>query len=222
MNTNAILGAHPVNLLKALNEMFKDEDWYSWEPEVLLHELRDEVSEQAQDKILAVQAVACNSSLACSKAVAFENVVHAFCNNILVVDTLQPPLIEEIMYTVEQLRGLVRAVHPEVTDVPLHGELPGYVAAVAKYRGWIVLPERLTFAQEALDRLNGMEVETNKHEEFKATLGLIKGLVAAVGQTTVAASDEIYQMLEDDSQKTAMIRLILGAYLYDPTLPFSK
>lgn len=222
MNTNAILGAHPIDLLKALDRLFEGEDWYLWEPEVVLHELRDEVSEQAQDKVLAVQAVACNGSQACTKASAFENVVHAFNNNMLVVDTLQPPLIEEVMYAVEQLEKIIKYVHGDSTAFGFGSEIPGYIAAVAKYRDWVVLPARLEFAQDALDALTGLREGSKKYSEFKDTLTLIRGLVRAVGATHVVANEEIFRLIEEDTPKSMVIRLILGAYLYDPTLPFKQ
>lgn len=221
MNTDSILGAHPFDVYRALDTMFGEERWLSWEPEVLLHELADEVSEQARDKVLAVQAVAANGALACGKAAAFENVVHAFCNNALVVDSLQPPTIEEVMYTIPQLEKIIKQVHSDA-EVSFYGEIPRYVAAVAKYRGWVVLPTRLGFAQDALDELTGCSPESDKYQEFKGTLQLIKGLVASVAETAITTSDEVFSLIEEDTPKALVIRLVLGAYLYDPTIPYRQ
>lgn len=219
MNSEAILGAHPEQLVKALDKLFEGDEWVSWEPEVLLRELKDELSEQAQDKVLAVQAVACNGALACGKAPAFENVVHAFCNNMPVVDTLQPPYVEEIMYAVPQIEGIIRYIHGDVVIV-FGSEIPNYVAAAAYYRGWVVLPDRLSFAQEILDSLTGCGEGTSRYDEFNTTLKAIRELVKAVGATPITTDEAIFNIMSGETEKALMVRLIVGAYLYDPTTPY--
>ena len=193
MKSESILGAHPEHLVKALDKLFEGDAWVSWEPEVILRELKEELSEQAQDKVLAVQAVACNGALACSKAPAFENVVHAFCNNMPVVDTLQPPYVEEIMYAVPQIEAIIKYIHGDV-EVSFTSEVPNYVAAAAYYRGWVVLPERLSFAQELLDSLTGCGEGTRRYDEFNSTLNAIKHLVKAVSEQPITTDEKLFDL----------------------------
>lgn len=217
MQTLTILAMHPINLLKALDTYFEGSDWYSWEPEVVLTELKDEVSDQAADKVLAVKSLAANTEMAFYNHSAFENIVHAFCNNMLVVDTNQPMYVEEIMYAVPQIIQIARYVHGDLVDVEFRGEVPGYIAATAKYRGWVVLPKRLQFAQEILDSLTGIEEGSKRYTEFKTTIALVKNLVEAMDATDVTQYTEMLGFLEEDTEKSLIAKRILGSYLYDPT-----
>ena len=217
MQTTTILSTHPSDLLKALDTYFEGSDWYSWEPEVVLTELKEEVSDQAADKVLAVKSLAANSEMVFYNHAAFENIVHAFCNNILVVDTNQPLLVEEIMYAIPHIVAIVKYVHGEHADTTFRGEVPGYVAATASYRNWLVLPNRLQFAQDILESLTGISDGSKKYAEFKTTLDLVKLLVTAMDTTDVTQYTEMIGFLEEDSEKALIAKRILGSYLYDPT-----
>lgn len=215
-----ILGTHPINLLKALDKVFEGEDWYAWEPEVVLSQLKEEVGDSAADKVLAVKSVAANTSLVFKNANAFENVVQAFCNNILVVDTFQPGYIEEIMYAVPQIIDIAKYVHGESIVPEFHGEIHRYVAASAKYRGWAVLPKRLAFAQDALDELTGLREDSKKYKEYETAIRLVKQLVENLHNTNLTKYKEVVEFIQQDTEDAVIARKIIGSYLYDPTLPF--
>ena len=215
MLTKMILSTHPADLIKKLDELFKGESWYSWEPEVLLTMLKEVLSDASKDKVLAVQAVACNVEPVLYKAFAFENVVHSFCNNFIVPDVMQPVSVEEIMYAVPQIIAIANHVHGK--PVSFTGEIPQYVAAAAKYSGWVVLPPRLSFAQECLDSITGMFPGSKRYLEFKHVLDMISRLAVQLDATNLDDFPEVTTLLEEDTDVAIITRRVLGAYLFDPT-----
>lgn len=218
MNTNLILRAHPIDLVKSLDKVFIDQKWHSWEPEVLLTMLKDEISELAHDKVLSVQAVACNSSLVFEKAMALEKVVLAFCNNFVNVDVHQAPLVEELVYSIPQIEAIVKYVHPEAGPTIFTGDTIGYVAAVAKFRGWVVLPPMLSFAQDRLNFLTGIVPGSKKFTEFSGVISAISSLSEKLSGVDLTTFPEITDLLNDDSSAALMAKKVLGAYMYDPTV----
>lgn len=206
-----ILGVHPSDLFVALDRYFENTNWLEWEPEVLLHELKDDITEREADKVLAVKSVAVNTNLVYTNACAFENVCHAFCNNIIVVDTLQPLYIEEIMYAIPHIIKITKEIHGNNVSVNFTGEIPGYVAATAKYRGWYVLPTRLAFAQELLEELTGVQEGTAKYNQFAVALNEAKQIAEAIETADIYTYKDVIDSAPD------IVKTILGAYLYDPT-----
>ena len=209
----------PASILKKMDVLLEG-NWHQWEPEVLLGTIGDNLPPQAADKVLAVQAVASNTELAFKSAAAFENIVHAFCNNGIEPEALQPVFIEEIMYAAPQILEIAKYLHGDAVPTDFSPEISQYVASVAKYRDWDVLPDRLSFAQEALDRLTGMHEGSEKHTEFKHALDVVAKMYSAIHASGVSDYESVLPMLEEDSQHTQIMKKALGAYLYDPTIVY--
>lgn len=221
---DAILAAHPVEIWQACEQAFAGQKWLAWDPETILLSLGNDISDQAVDKLLAVQAVASNGNAVLSNADAFEKAVNAFCNNICVMDVSQPPEVEEMSYAVSQIEKLLHAVHGPRAKIAFDGEVPGYVAATAKFRGWQYLPKNLSFAQGLLDYLTGAEKESRLYHDYK---GIIDATAAFISSTTRKDAREILkdaaiQELERDEPAQFIVRRMIGALLYDPTLPYNK
>ena len=216
---DAILAAHPIEVYEALDKVFQGEKWLAYEPETLLLALKQDVSDRALDKLLAVQAVAANPKACAENAEAFEKAVQAFCNNICVMDVVQPPEIEEVSYAVSQMQKLVALAH-EGQALTFSGNVPGYVAALGRYHGWELLPKNLAFAQELLDHLTGMQEGSKLYQEH---LAIRETLADLVGGTTrkdareLLESDEVKE-LEKDDFAALHVKRILGALLFDPTI----
>lgn len=152
---DAILAAHPVEILEACDGVFAGQKWLAYDPETILLSLKDDISDASVDKLLAVQAVASNPMAVLCNADAFEKTVNAFNNNICVMDVAQPPEVEEMSYAASQIDKIIKAVHGAKSDIRYSGDVPNYVAATARFRGWTILPKNLSFAQEMLDVLCG-------------------------------------------------------------------
>jgi hypothetical protein len=221
-NNPALLAAHPIELYASIERLFPGEDWKSWEMETLLHELRDDMDAVAADKLMAVKAVAANPDMPYTHAPAFEKTANAFCNNVCVMDAFQPPYVEELTYAVTQLHALRRLVRPE-EDASLavfSGEVPGYVAATAKYRGWMALPGVLSFGQEFLNALNGVSENSPEREKLMKTIALYTSLTKKDAEDMLR--DSSVDSLAKTDEASAIVRDILGALLFDPTLPYGK
>ena len=93
INGDLLLHSHPVEIYRACDSMFEGEAWLNWEPETLLMALEGEVSPQAEDKLLAIQSAASNSSFPLVDSTAFEKLVLAWCKCICVMDARQPPYV---------------------------------------------------------------------------------------------------------------------------------
>lgn len=213
---NLLLASHPVEIFAALEVCFSGDIWLTWEPETLLLELREDVPENAVDKLLAVQAVASCGDVALRSSAAFEKVVNAFCNNICVMDTHQSPCMEEICYATAQIKKLLRMVYGR--DPKFCGEVPGYVAAVAKYHGWFVLPGTLTFAQQMLDSLTNLTGNNKLMREHSPMVHSVKSLYQNVhpDDARKLLDDAAFPTL-DNGPAATIIRNIVGALLFDPT-----
>lgn len=216
---------HPELLYRAMDKLFDGEDWLAWEPETVLLSLGEDIADEDKDKLLAVHAVASNSSMVLNNAQAFEKVVMAFCNNICIMDEYQEPYLEEIMYAVGQIRKIIRLAHPDDgKDAVFHGEVPGYVAAIARYRGWFMLPSRLSFAQKELDRLTGLQEGSKLRKEhagiFEAVQKACRNLHTSDAEKLLE-SGEIKELEGEDTSKL-ITKQIIGALLYDPTLPYKQ
>ncbi len=217
---DAILAAHPAEIYAALEQVFAGESWLSYEPETLLLALKREVSDQALDKLLAVQAVCANPKAVAENSDAFEKAVNAFCNNICVMDVIQPPEVEELSYAVSQVFKLYELAHKGGAALKFSGEVPGYVAAVAHFRGWQLLPRNLAFAQEMLDHLTGMQEGSKLYQEH---LQIRESLTELVNNTSrkdareLLESDEVKE-LENNDLAAIQVKRQLGALLYDPTI----
>lgn len=221
---DAILAAHPVEIWLACEQAFHGEKWLSWDPETILLSLGSDISDEAVDKLLAVQAVASNAKATLTNADAFEKTVNAFCNNICVMDVSQPPEVEEMSYAVSQIGKLILAVHGPKAKIAFDGEVPGYVAATAKFRGWSILPKNLAFAQEMLDCLTCAVKDSKLYREHQAIIEAIEAFVAKTTRKDARdiLKDVAIQELERDEPAQLIVRRMIGALLYDPTLPYSR
>lgn len=215
---DVLLGSHPYEIYLALDEMFGDEEWLRWEPETLLLHLRAEVSDLAEDKLLAVQSVASNGNLACTMALAFEKAVLAFTNNVCVMDVAQPPFVEEICYAVPQIKAIIKAVHGKDTKVVFTGEVPGYVASVAKFRGWMALPHRLSFASKALARLNGLSETSTKYYEYERMVDTVRSLYYKMDKPSAEKLLEADVFDSLGEAEKGQLRNLVGGLLFDPTI----
>lgn len=140
--------AHPLALLLAMCKQY-GVAWFDWEPETLWSELDSdgakEISRAVKDKILAVRGVHkiddfftdCN---------VFEAAVNAFNHSVVDFATFQPPEIPEIHNAVmilSQIRD----------DGEYSLEVRAYIQAIAKYTGYLVLPQALHFVSKPEDIL---------------------------------------------------------------------
>jgi hypothetical protein len=220
-----ILKETPAKIYDYLDELLSGESWFEWEPETLLttvitQDLNECDSGLCKDKILSVQAVALNTDLVCTYHKAFEKVVHAFCNNPCIMDVVQPPAIEEIYWSIPQIEYILRKVHGDTAELKFMGEIPNYVASVGKYFGWMVFPERLKFAQEMLDNLNGLQEWTSKHADIKAILDQAKQVAEQLEDISVDNTG--IEELTDATPRNIMIKKLVGCKLYSPYLAASK
>lgn len=222
MARDPLRAAHPVEIYAAVDAVFPGEPWLAWEPETLLLALAEDVSEAAQDKLLAVQAVAANPDPALRFGVALEKTINAFCNNICVMDARQPPYVEELAYGVRQIRALIPAAHGK-TAFSFGGETPGYVAAAARFRDWIVLPEPLSFAQLELDRLTGLVPGSALRREHARIVDSVSRLCRELtvdDATSLLRHPEMESLAVNDTA-SLLVKRVIGAMLYDPTLPYA-
>ena len=216
--SSILLASHPIEIYLACDKLFEGEPWLEWEPETLLLQLRQDVDELSEDKLLAVQSVAANASVVLNMALAFEKAATAFCNNVCVADEWQPPYVEEVCYAVPQILKILHAVHGPDHTFAFAGEVPGYVASVAKYRGWIALPHRLDFASELLNGLNGLTEKSQKYIESKELVDAVRTVCKTLEKPTADAilASENYKRLSEPEQ--LQFTRIAGAVLYDPTI----
>lgn len=217
LNNDSILSMHPVDIYTAINSEYAHEDWLDWETDTLVQTVGVELKTEALDKLMAVQALGACSKLAVSDAVAFENVINAFCNNGCVMDCLQPPSIEEVFYGVRQMLKIITAVHSITeAEVPFTGEVPGYVGALAKYHDWVVLPTPLAFAKDTLTALTHMEPGTTKWAENSSLIRAGEAAIAHLGLDDSPDFGNLDDLL-GESFSAMFIGRLVGAYLYDPT-----
>lgn len=222
--TDVFLAAHPEEIYRALDTVFAGEAWLSWEPDTILLELKDDISDAAVDKLLAVQAVAANSNAVTRSAAAFEKTVNAFCNNICVMDVIQPPYVEEMSYAVSQIEKIIHLVHGNDVKIEYVDEVPGYVASTAHFRGWFMLPKNLAFGQEMLNGLTGLVPGTKLYKEHEHIVQVVSELVANTTRKDAREllEDRSITDLETDDTASLLVRHILGALLFDPTVVYRQ
>lgn len=216
-----ILTETPSAIYDYLDDLFDGESWLEWEPETLLTSVPLNIMEECdtgicKDKLLAVQAAAVNTNLVCTYHKAFEKIVHAFCNNPCVMDVVQPPAIEEIYWSIPHIEHIMHQVHGDTEELEFSGEVPNYVSGVGKYYGWVVFPERLKFAQEMLDNLNGLQDWTTKRADIKAILDQARQVADQLED--VSADAKGLDAISADTPRNIMIKKLVGCKLYDPYL----
>ncbi len=194
---------HPVDILSELGA-----EWLDWEPETI--ELTFELSGKPihLDKLLALQTLVKNPNPVARQSFVFEKICIAFCNGFTIMDTYVRPYIEEVFYAVGQMQKIV-------PDIEFSGDVPNYLAAVAKSRDWIVLPDRLAWAQEALNGLTGLSEGSRRYKDHLEALEALKRAVSALNHIefkTLLSSKEL------DGMEGHVITRYIGAYLYDPTV----
>ncbi len=145
-------GAMPVlRLFELLNNQYS-RAWYDWEPETIWDTLSREqgvvLDRELKDMVLALQ-LTMNSDAPFEHWHVFEKVGHAFNQNIVDFNVVQPLELDEAAFTLSVLSKLRTAI--DVED-----EICGYVAAIAKESGVVYLPPELFPArcQAALDGMN--------------------------------------------------------------------
>jgi len=230
-----VLNAHPYDIYSDLNIKYGFENWAEWEPEVLLSTIfgssLDSVDAPVQDKISAVHSLVINAPLVLSEAFAFEKVINAFNNNHCIVDAIQPLYVEELMYGIRQIQKILCHIGDlKDSDITFESEVPGYVAAIGRYRDWVVLPKPLSFAQNVLNYLNGISEKSERLKENKdmleCAMSMVEDMDLTVGRDADANVDaEEFTKLEKYSDKEflpGLIKRIVGSYVFDPTMSFLK
>lgn len=202
----------PFNIYKKLDAELPV-GWIDWEPETLLREYTFK-SQTHIDKVLAVKSACLNMDLVSNDSVAFENVVNAFCNNYVVVDAAQPPYLEEVFYTLNQLDLICKDLHN--TEFGLGPQVKNYIAGVAKYRDFIVLPKELDFAQETLDYLNNYTKGNIKDSDYSEIYAVSKAIRDDLADAVID-DPEALDKLSEDTPVSIAIKKIIACYLYDPT-----
>lgn len=214
---NRVKAQHPIDLYRMLDTLFRDEEWLDWEPETLIRQADKLEDPIAQDKLLAIQSAAANSRLVLSNAVAFEKVVLAFSNNHIIPDAPQSPYLEEVFYAVDQLRELIQLVHDQKAE--FIGEVPGYVSAVARHRGWQILPAGLNFAQQSLNFLWGLREGASRHMEFQGVLQRAETLAASLEKVRFD-SEQLKDLDGLGADADPLLLRYVGLFVFDPTVPF--
>jgi len=218
-----LLASSPLAIYKSIDLVYEKEPWLSYEPETILRDLKHDVSDIAIDKVLAVQSVCANTSPVFSNAIAFEKAITAFCNNICVMDTWQPPFVEELCYGVKSILELTKHIHGDKVSTRFTGEIPEYTASVAKFRGWDILPKILSYAQERLNFLTGLNKESKLYAEHKMLIDAIYSIVNNIDEDTARKmlyDDNVEQLISGTSNASLSLRRHLGALLYDPTIAY--
>jgi len=209
INDKLILSLHPVDIYSLLDEQFnKDGSWLPWDSETLLMQLPLVVGAIARDKVLAVKSCAFNIKVPCTQSVGFEKTCKAFSNNVCVMDMYQPLYVEEALYGVQQIKLIGAKVHGEEETITFMGEVPAYVAAVAKTRNTMVLPKPLEFAEDILTFITGYTKNPDEIELVESLDGLKHAQLFDKGLL-----DKLAPM---DNPTDATIARLLGCYLFDP------
>ena len=207
METRITGCVHPLTLYLKIKAALSGQDWEYWDPYTLLVTLGVQNSHD-QDKLAAIQGLLKNPVLVVSDYYAFEKVAHAFCNNPVVSEVEQPLSLEEVFYSVCQIRSILKEAGVEAD---FSGEVPSYVAVVATEEGWDALPRELTFAQELFAHFASM-ISRKFEAEAKTALSTMADM----------PKEDMLGFLQkiegDSSAPAAQLRKYIGLYLYDPTL----
>lgn len=141
----------PLKLFEILNDHY-GKDWWDWEPETIWTMLEKEQGIKPDDELknmLMAFQVAVNTNAPFEHWHVFEKTGHAFNQNIVDFNILQPLELDEAALTVKTLNRLRPATGFE-------DEVCGYIAAIAKECGVVYLPVEYfdVRCQNALDALN--------------------------------------------------------------------
>lgn len=144
-------GSVPVlRLFGLLNDNYGTE-WHDWEPETIWDTLSREqgitLDRELKDMVLALQLTV-NTNGPFEHWHVFEKVGHAFNENIVDFQILQPLELDEAALTLSVLGKIRKAI--DVED-----EVCGYIAAVAKESGVVYLPLEL-FPERCQQRLDSL------------------------------------------------------------------
>jgi hypothetical protein len=192
---------HPHVMVTDLATTLSDK-WVGWDNDTVILSLPWKLTPEETDKVLAVKAFLTNPLLPGSSGIVFEKCVLAFANEVVIADQPQSPEIEEVYYGVTQMRKIYPAI--EFT-----GEVPGYVAAVAKYRDVHVLPKTLNFASSMLQYMYG-----RKDFDFTSSEELFTKIEQTV--TTAGLTEDVVKLF-DHPVIGSSVKTVTGCILYDPT-----
>lgn len=223
LDTQRVLKMAPAVIYTRLDREFDGQTWLGWAVETLVAQLPEHLDQAALDKVLAVFAVARDVQAVCQNALGLEKVTHAFNNQPCLMDALQPPHIEELMYAVGQIRRIAEHTQEkeESKKVVFHAQTPGYVASVGRYHQWTVLPRPLAFAQQMLDFLNGMHWRRANDQRIDTAVRALSDLSEQLGSLSdvSASSPSIKAMLDGFDTNRFEYRdaaRLIGCYLYRP------
>ena len=212
VDSTVVLQSPPIILYQVLDRFFNGSTWLEWDVETLLRQLNQVQDPIAQDKVAAVKSCAFNFNVPCTIGLAFEKTTAAFCNNACVPDSYQPPHMAEVFYAVNQLQQLAGVVQGQ--PVTFTGEVPGYIAAVAKLRKSYLLPKPLEFAQDMVTFLTGYTPDPGT----MALVDNIDALVRANGTEKLQDNSVLDNLRPDNSEQDRSIAALIGYYLFDPTV----
>lgn len=140
--------ARPFEIVSILSKAFGKE-WIAWEPETLWTEIKGDLgitpSDALKNKIQATRTVLV-SDLFWKDHLVFEKVIVAFNNHVPLFDQYQHPSVAMLANGVEEAQ--------KIRDLEFSDDVLRYIAVVAQYDGFIVLPEPLDVAQESLDEIS--------------------------------------------------------------------
>lgn len=202
---------HPRDMVPALDSLL-GKGWVEWDADTVLMSMPEDQDHEAFDKVLAVKSVLQHPHIVLTQAVAFEKVVVAFNNDTVIHDQPQPPEIEALCYAVKQLLDIICTHESKAKDQILFGgEVPGYVAGVAKYRGVLLLPTPLKFAEEMLHYLSGEEAYVELAKKTVKLVAEIESIVSIDGVTPSVEAAITHPGIGPH------LRVIAACTLYDPT-----
>jgi hypothetical protein len=132
--------------------------------------------------------------------------------------------VEEIYYTINQLRELFKLVFAETPDAKfkLGDDISGFIAAAAKMDGWVVLPlipEIEPVAQQVLNKLNHITTGTEQYITFSHMISMVRTVVENIeklrpNKDSILA--ELDRLSHLDSMAFVHVRKILGCLVYSP------
>lgn len=204
-----VVQQHPVDLYKALDAFFDGLPWLLWDSDALFMNLPQVTSPVATDKVMAVKACAQNMNVPCTDAVAFEKTGMAFCNNVCVMDTFQPLYTEEAVYTAMQLQAIAQVV--QESEIEFSGEVPSYIATVAKHRGTPVLPKPLEFAQDLAQHLTGYAPTPDECQAVDSVHA-----VATQNPKELRDPKALDRLPATQRQGRGLVTFLVGCYLFAP------
>lgn len=221
------------DLFKELDNIDTEEvDWLAWDPDSLVVYLyKKDITINnpiALDKFMAIVAFLYRRDIGTTDAKAFEKLVHAFNNDVVVTDVIQEPTLEAVNYAVKEMHILNELLQKMMmgdkyktslrNELVFTGEVPNYVASVAYSNNFPILNSNLRFAKDILNFLN-----SNKWRdiEFNGFLTNLKELVDFLESNTLDSNtiDSIIKTAGDTSEiyKNLVIKYI-GLILYNPCI----